>query len=102
MLATCHETPSGARFTLVDIEQGVPVIRDDSGRRTLTNAAEEIVAKVLEVVGGEIRAILYRDALGRLDALAVDRGRFAGFIILNAHTRREALIALPDAVRRPL
>jgi hypothetical protein len=93
----------GASFQLVGIFLGVPVIIDMNGRRTVTNAAESVVAKVLELVRprGAIQAIVYRDAYGEFDALVVDTaGRFVGYAIMRASSQDEALEKLPEALRQ--
>lgn len=55
----------------------------ESGRRSVTNGAEEVCTFVVHVYGGDAERIIYRDTMGRWDELRLKRtaiGRtFAGF-----------------------
>lgn len=78
----------------------VIVIYDDhnlSGKsKTVTNAAEEVIAEVGKAIGGfGGRRVVYRDSNGVFDELVLDaEGRFAAFGFLRADTLDAALDAL--------
>lgn len=60
-----------------------PLIIEDIGHQTgksLTNAAEEVVAELVEAgYLPEGRQLLYYDSDGQLDEILIEGGRFAGF-----------------------
>ena len=87
----------GACFDFVSIIDGYPVIHDMNGRCSVTNAAEDVVFAVLEVVSRarvsrfHPRAVIYRDSAGMFDAMLVKRCAFEEFVILNGSSADEAL-----------
>ncbi|MEX3859616.1 hypothetical protein AB3X94_37130 [Paraburkholderia sp. BR10923] len=96
----------GAKFALVGQIGGIPIIHDLNGAKSVTNAAEQVVATVLALCGANRpQAIIYRDSAGMFDALRVRHGEFAGFMIVNGHTDAEAFnciaYSLQPASERP-
>lgn len=94
----------GARFLLVGVVDGVPMIHDLDypGTCSVTNAAESVVPAVLEEIsitdGMRPEVIIYRDSMGQFDGLLFDRlGQFAGYLPLGG--ARHASQAL-EALRR--
>lgn len=74
---------------------------DTHGGRSVTNAAEEVVAFLLPLYPG--RRIIYRDTEGRWDELAHDGKKFTGFKPMPSCFRLEGtgeLKMLPTAVRK--
>jgi hypothetical protein len=80
-------------------------LSEHHGNRTVTNAAEDVVALVVHWwprIGLDGLPIVYRDSEGRWDQLRVERRRpygtvFAGFGALGARTEDEAVAAVRAA-----
>lgn len=70
---------TGAAFTVMEVTDAHVILRDDNvnGCRSVTNAADEVVAHIHRHYPG--RRIFYYDSEGRLDELAHEDGRFVGF-----------------------
>ena len=110
-IKTMHHA-GGACFDFVATLDGYPVIHDLNGRCSITNAAEDVVFAVIEVVSRaraaaiaagltvsrfHPRAIIYRDSAGMFDAMLVRRGEFEDFVVLNGSSAAEAIERLPPA-----
>ncbi|MFP4891907.1 hypothetical protein [Paraburkholderia sp. EG304] len=99
---------NGAQRTdlaLLGLVAGVPVTHDldTPDCRSVTNAAEAVVAAVLAVTGRQRPAVIvYRDRMGRFDGLLVGDGdAFAGYLPLDgARSYDEALALLRTHARR--
>lgn len=92
-----------AKFRIAGQIAGQPVIHDLGGPRSVTNEAELVVQAVLARFGHapHIRAIIYRDSVGVFDAMRIEGGHFAEFIIADASSDAEAFNRIADALRRP-
>jgi len=96
---------NGAKFQLAGQIAGIPIIHDLGGRVSVTNAAEGVVAAVIDLVrphGGHApRAIIYRNSAGMYDAMRIERGQFAGLMIVNGTSDCEAFNRLADELHKP-
>jgi hypothetical protein len=94
----------GAKFQLAGQIAGIPIIFDMGGRVSVTNAAEAVVAAVIDIVRPHgrhpPRAIIYRDSAGMYDAMRIERGEFAGFVIVNGTSDHEAFNKLADELHK--
>lgn len=77
------------------ILQGVLVLRDLDAGMSVTNDAEAVVAWAMSLPDWDhSRPIVYRDTMGRYDALAHRGGQFTGYIALSGSTPQEAVARL--------
>jgi hypothetical protein len=99
-----HEA-GGARFSMSGQIGGIPVILDECGKRSITNAAEQVVDAVIELCRARNRyaprAIIYRDSVGRYDAMRIQSEAFAGFIAADASSDSEAFNAIASEIQKP-
>jgi hypothetical protein len=94
---SCPPQLTSPAFTASLVDNVVRVV-DYDGHRSVTNAAEDVVDKILarwadvraDRIGGPI-PIIYRDSSGRWDQLLHDGRQFTGFRALNAPTEEEAV-----------
>lgn len=71
--------PFRADFEIIGVtEDRVFLVDLNRGNRSVTNDAENVVARVAALHGPDKR-IVYCDSTGRWDELAHERGRFTGF-----------------------
>ena len=81
-----HVAPGGV-MVVVDL--------DRSGWRSVTNDAEGVVSDLAELqpdLLARVPLVLYRDSMGRWDALrASHEGTFTGFVLIGAASEEEAV-----------
>ncbi|MGF6442189.1 hypothetical protein [Paraburkholderia youngii] len=95
-----HGNPKPRGFALVGFFSGVAVIQDvdTPGCRSVTNAAETVVAAALAVMDGpDPDVIVYGDSMGKFDGLLVgEEDCFAGYLPLGgARSHDEARARFP-------
>jgi hypothetical protein len=66
---------------ITDLDQG----------RSVTNDAENVIADLARTYDLTARRVIYRDTMGVWDGLAVNRGKFTGFVAIDARTRDDAV-----------
>lgn len=70
----------GAAYEVLKVEFGRVLIKDMNRGRSVTNAAEAVVAHLVRTgIAAADGHVLYIDSDGRLDRLLVAGGEFAGF-----------------------
>jgi hypothetical protein len=83
-------------YTMKTVQTPPLVVLIDQSRlggRSITNAAEEVIAQVSRLVPDLAkRRVIYRDSDGVFDELLLDaHGRFAGFGAIRARTEQGAI-----------
>lgn len=76
---------------IVQEEDGVLVVTDLGGDRSVTNDAEAVVKHLASRYDLGQKRIVYRDSEGRWDGLAVQNGEFAGFVMIGGRCTEDAV-----------
>ena len=79
------------------LEDGVIVIYDLGGFRSITNDAEAVIEDVARLYDLSQHRVIYQDTAGEWDGIAVVHNKFAGFILLPQGTRKDEAMAMAQS-----